>query len=122
MLSVDAMQEFSVQTSTFAAEDGRSPAQVSIVTRSGTNQFHGTAYDYLRNNFFDARNYFDRPPLPMPPRARTTSGGPSAVPSSGIVPFSSSPTKAYGYCFRRPPAATSIQRQDARTSRPHIGP
>ena len=75
LLSVDAMQEFSVQTSTFAAEDGRSPAQVSIVTRSGTNQFHGTAYDYLRNNFFDARNYFDRPPLPMPPLRQNDFGG-----------------------------------------------
>ena len=75
LLSVDAMQEFRVQTSTFAAEDGRSPAQVSIVTRSGTNQFHGTAYDYLRNNFLDARNYFDRPPLPMPPLRQNDFGG-----------------------------------------------
>ena len=75
LLSVDAMQEFRVQTSTFAAEDGRSPAQVSIVTRSGTNQFHGTAYDYLRNNSLDARNYFDQPPLPMPPLRQNDFGG-----------------------------------------------
>src|SRR3984885_13836985 len=58
LLSVDAMQEFRVQTSTFAPESGRSPAQVSIVTRSGTDQFHGTVYDYLRNDFLDARNSF----------------------------------------------------------------
>ena len=75
MLSVDAMQEFRVQTSTFAPEYGRSPAQVSIVTRSGTDQFHGTVYDYLRNNFLDARNYFDRPPLPMPPLRQNDFGG-----------------------------------------------
>jgi hypothetical protein len=80
LLSVDAMQEFRVQTSTFAAEDGRSPAQVSIVTRSGTNQFHGTVYDYLRNNFLDARNYFDRPPLPMPPLRQNDFGGTAGGP------------------------------------------
>jgi hypothetical protein len=75
LLSVDAMQEFRVQTSTFAPENGRSPEQISIVTRSGTNQLHGTAYDYLRNNFLDARNYFDRPPLPMPALRQNDFGG-----------------------------------------------
>jgi Carboxypeptidase regulatory-like domain/TonB dependent receptor len=75
LLSVDAMQEFRVQTSTFAPESGRSPAQVSIVTRSGTDQFHGTVYDYLRNNFLDARNYFDQPPLPMPLLRQNDFGG-----------------------------------------------
>jgi hypothetical protein len=80
LLSVDAMQEFRVQTSTFAAEDGRSPAQVSIVTRSGTDQFHGTVYDYLRNNFLDARNYFDRPPLPSPPLRQNDFGGTAGGP------------------------------------------
>jgi Carboxypeptidase regulatory-like domain/TonB dependent receptor len=75
LLSVDAMQEFRVQTSTFAPEYGRSPVQISIVTRSGTDQLHGTAYDYLRNNFLDARNYFDRPPLPMPALRQNDFGG-----------------------------------------------
>jgi hypothetical protein len=75
LLSVDAMEEFRVQGSTFAPEYGRSPAQVSIVTRSGTDQFHGTVYDYLRNNFLDARNYFDRPPLPMPLLRQNDFGG-----------------------------------------------
>ena len=54
------MQEFRIQTSTFAPEFGRTPGgQISIVTRSGTNQFHGTAFDYLRNDAFDANNWFN---------------------------------------------------------------
>ena len=75
LLSVDAMQEFRVQTSSFAPEYGRSPVQASIVTRSGTDQFHGTLYDYLRNDFLDARNYFDQPPLPKPPLRQNDFGG-----------------------------------------------
>jgi hypothetical protein len=59
LVSVDAVQEFKIQTSTFAPEFGRSPgAQLSIVTRSGTNQFHGTAFEYLRNGIFDAPSWF----------------------------------------------------------------
>lgn len=59
LVSVDAMQEFRIQTSTYAPEFGRTPgAQISILTRSGTNQFHGTTFDYLRNDLFDANNWF----------------------------------------------------------------
>ena len=59
LASVDALQEFRVETSTYAPEFGRAPgAQVSIVTRSGTNRFHGTAFDYLRNDIFDANDWF----------------------------------------------------------------
>jgi hypothetical protein len=60
LVSVDALQEFKVQSSTYSAEFGHSPGgQISFVTRSGTNDLHGSAFDYLRNNFFDANDWFN---------------------------------------------------------------
>jgi hypothetical protein len=60
LISVDALQEFRVQSSTYSAEFGRSPGgQFSFVTRSGTNIVHGSVFDYLRNNFFDANDWFN---------------------------------------------------------------
>jgi len=59
LVSVDAMQEFRVQTSSFAPQFGHTPGgQVSIVTRSGTNDFHGAAFDYFRNDVLDANDWF----------------------------------------------------------------
>jgi hypothetical protein len=59
LVSVDALQEFRIQTSTYSPEFGRTPGgQISIVTRSGTNLFHGTAFDYLRNDVLDANDWF----------------------------------------------------------------
>jgi hypothetical protein len=76
LVSVDAMQEFRIQTSSYAPEFGRTPgAQISIVTKSGSNQFHGSAFDYLRNDIFDARNYFDGPLLSKPPLRQNDFGG-----------------------------------------------
>ena len=81
LVPVDAMREFRVLTAGFAPEFGRTPgAQVSIVTRSGTNEWHGTVFDYLRNEAFDARNYFDAPPLPKPPLRQNDFGGSIGAP------------------------------------------
>jgi len=59
LVSVDAIEEFRVQTSSFAPEFGRTPgAQVGIVTRSGSNHWNGSLFDYLRNEAFDANDWF----------------------------------------------------------------
>jgi hypothetical protein len=58
----DMVQEFVMINSAAPAQYGSGGAFVNVVTRSGTNRFHGTAYEYLRNNDFDARNYFDVTP------------------------------------------------------------
>ncbi|MBB5327759.1 TonB-dependent receptor [Tunturiibacter gelidoferens] len=57
--NVEGIQEITVQTNSYAAEAGRTAGGViNIVTRSGTNQFHGSVYEYFRNDIFDARNFF----------------------------------------------------------------
>lgn len=76
LVSVDAMQEFRIQSSSYAPEYGRVPGgQISIVTKSGTNTFHGTAFEYLRNDIFDARNWFNTVPQPKPPLRQNNFGG-----------------------------------------------
>ena len=65
LLGVAAVREFNVISDTYSATYGkRDGAQVSIVTASGTNQFHGEFYEFLRNSYFDARNYFDPARVP----------------------------------------------------------
>jgi hypothetical protein len=57
--NVEGIQEITVETNSYAAEAGRTAGGViNIVTRSGTNQFHGSVYEYFRNDMFDARNFF----------------------------------------------------------------
>src|SRR6266853_1399376 len=65
LLGVDAVREFSVQRDSYGAEFGKRPGgQVVIVTQSGTNQWHGTAFEFLRNNVLDAPNFFDQGDTP----------------------------------------------------------
>lgn len=74
LLGVDAVQEFSVITSNAPAQYGHmSGGVVNSISRSGTNQFHGSIYDYVRNSVFDARNYFD--PTTIPSFRRNQFGG-----------------------------------------------
>jgi hypothetical protein len=86
LISVDAMQEFKVLSSTYSAEYGRTPGgQFSLATRSGANVFHGTAFDYLRNNFFDANDWFNDYYGKQQPALRQndfggTLGGPLSIP------------------------------------------
>jgi hypothetical protein len=77
LVSVDALQEFRIETSSYAPEYGRTPGgQISIVTRSGTNQFHGTAFDYFRNEVLDANEWFaDNLGLAKPAERQNDFGG-----------------------------------------------
>jgi hypothetical protein len=60
LISVDALQEFRIEGSTYSAEYGRNPGgQFSFATRSGTNEWHGTVFDYVRNGAFDANDWFN---------------------------------------------------------------
>jgi hypothetical protein len=71
--SVDAIREFKVQTNAYSAEFGRvAGGVVNLTLRSGANRFHGTAYDFLRNEKLDARNFFD--PAKKPPFKRNDFG------------------------------------------------
>lgn len=77
LVSVDALQEFRIQTSTYAPEFGRTPgAQISIVTRSGTDQFHGSLFNYFRNDILDANDWFaDNAGLAKPKERQNDFGG-----------------------------------------------
>src|ERR1019366_28163 len=75
-LGVDAIQEFSVLTSNYSAEYGKtSGGVVNAITRSGTNQIHGSAYEFIRNSVLDTRNFFDDPTQSTPPFKRNQFGG-----------------------------------------------
>jgi hypothetical protein len=81
---VDSIQEFKVQTSSAAAAFGGGQGIINIIYKSGSNQLHGAAYEFLRNSAFDAKNFFDSPVNPIPPfklnQFGFNAGGPVVVP------------------------------------------
>jgi hypothetical protein len=81
-LGVEAIQEFSVLTSNYSAEYGKtSGGVVNAISRSGTNQFHGSAYEFLRNSALDAANFFDNSNgVPKPPFRRNQFGASAGGP------------------------------------------
>lgn len=82
--SLDALQEFKVETGIFPAEYGHNMNQINVTTKSGTNQIHGSLFEFLRNSALDAKNYFDPASKPIPPFRRNqfgaTLGGPVVIP------------------------------------------
>ncbi|MHB2006684.1 MAG: carboxypeptidase-like regulatory domain-containing protein [Acidobacteriaceae bacterium] len=88
--SVDAIQEFTLERSTYDAGFGRSGGgQVLVATKSGTSAFHGDAYEFDRNNIFNANSYFNKQTTPITPRAIEryndfgfTIGGPLYIPKA----------------------------------------
>ena len=77
LVSIDGMQEFKLQTSTYSAAFGRAAGgQLEIVTRSGSNEFHGSLFDYFRNEVLDANDWFaNAHGLPRAPRRQNDFGG-----------------------------------------------
>lgn len=79
--SIDTMSEFKIDNSTFPAQYGRnSGAIINVATRSGTNELHGEAFDFLRNNYFDARNFFNPVGTTQSPLNRNDFGGDAGAP------------------------------------------
>jgi hypothetical protein len=92
--TINTVSEFKIDNSTYSAEYGRNSGSiVNIATRSGTNEYHGEVYDYLRNDFFDARNAFNRvttstgAPNPISPFKRNQFGADFGGPIKGKTTF-----------------------------------
>ncbi len=81
---VDSIQEFKVQTSSAPAAFGGGQGIINVIYKSGSNQLHGTAYEFLRNSAMDAKNFFDSPLNPIPPfklnQFGVNAGGPVVLP------------------------------------------
>ncbi|MGH9376252.1 MAG: carboxypeptidase regulatory-like domain-containing protein [Terriglobia bacterium] len=74
--SIDDIQEVSIKKTDYDAEfGGKSGAVINVITKSGTNQFHGDLFEFVRNNAFDARNFFDAANQPVPPLHQNQFGG-----------------------------------------------
>ncbi len=75
ILSIDALEEFKEQTKTYSAEYGFSANQINLVSKSGTNEFHGTLFGFMRNESLDAKNFFDPPDKEKPELDQKQFGG-----------------------------------------------
>ncbi|MBK7599120.1 MAG: carboxypeptidase regulatory-like domain-containing protein [Acidobacteria bacterium] len=75
-LGTETIREFRVESNSYSAEFGRnSGGQINAISKSGTNYFHGSLYEFFRNDNMDARNFFDRQPLGKPEFKRNQFGG-----------------------------------------------
>ena len=99
-LGVDAIAEYQVLTNTYSAQFGGNGVAINAITKSGTNQFHGSLFEYFRDNKLDASNYFDQllGPSGSDAPARTSSASATAARSSRTRRSTSSTTRA---CARR---------------------
>ena len=79
ILSQDAIQEFKVESGTYSAEYGYSASQINIISKGGGNQFHGSVFEFLRNDFFDAS--------PFPTHSDFASGIPTDKPGEAPEPI-----------------------------------
>ncbi len=75
ILSIDALEEFKEQTKTYSAEYGFSANQINLVSKSGTNEWHGTLFGFLRKDSLDAKNFFDPPTAEKPKLDQKQFGG-----------------------------------------------
>jgi hypothetical protein len=119
LVSADAMEEFRVETSTYAPEFGRTPGgQISILSRSGSNNWHGSLFEYLRNDVLDANNWFgDRSALPKPKERQNDFGGTVGGP---VIKDKTFFFFSYeGLRLRKPQTATTLVPSNAAKGPPH---
>ena len=94
--AMDALAEFKLITNGYAAELGRTAGGViNLITKSGSSQFHGSLFEFFRNEKLDAKNFFAGP-VPHPRSSRISSAAVSGAPSGDATPSSSAITKASG--------------------------
>ena len=105
----DSLEEFSIQTQNFSAEHGGAMGGViNAVTKSGTNEFHGSAFDFLRNDVLDASSFdANRSGADKASSVATSSEARWAARSSGTGASSSTPSRAHGPARPRPSYTTS---------------
>lgn len=74
--SVDAIEEVNIEKTSYAPEfGGKSGAVINVVSKSGSNTYHGSLFEFVRNDIFDAKNFFDSAMAPIPPFRENQFGG-----------------------------------------------